>query len=158
LVLANGIIVLCVSNLATKENEMATQTQEISIIKTILASPARVYTAFTTAEGWREWCCEKAESDVSIGGKLHISTEGYNAYGEFKVLEQDRNIAFTWNGDGEPPTLIHISLERRDYSTVVTFTITGLGSEQDWANISKSLERIWGRVLNNLKNVLETKQ
>lgn len=137
---------------------MATQTQEISITKTILASPTQVYAAFTTAEGWCEWCCEKAESNVSIGGKLHIYTEGYNAYGEFKVLEQDRNIAFTWNGDGEPPTLIHISLERLDNSTVVTFKVTGLGSEQDWANIAESLERIWGRVLNNLKNVLETKQ
>ena len=86
---------------------MATQTQEITIIKTILASPTRVYTAFTTANGWCEWCCEKAESDAYVGGRLHIYTEGYNAYGEFKVLEQDRIIAFTWNGDGEPPTLIH---------------------------------------------------
>ena len=137
---------------------MTTQTQEITITKTIHASPARVYTAFTTADGWCEWCCEKAESDACVGGKLHIYTEGYNAYGEFKVLEQDRNIEFTWNGDGEPPTLIHVLLERLDNSTVVPFKVTGLGSEQDWTNIAESLERIWGRVLNNLKAVLEREQ
>ena len=137
---------------------MTAQTQEITIIKTILASPARVYTAFTTADGWCEWCCEKAESDVNVGGKLHIYTEGYNAYGEFKVLEQDRIIEFTWNGDGEPPTLIYVLLEGLDNSTVLTFRVTGLGLEQDWTNIAESLERIWGRVLNNLKIVLERKQ
>jgi len=137
---------------------MATQTQEITIIKTILASPTRVYTAFTTAKSWCEWCCEKAESDAYVGGRLHIYTEGYNAYGEFKVLEQDRIIAFTWNGDGEPPTLIHVSLERLENGTVVTFKVTGLGSEQDWTNFAESLERIWERVLNNLKTVLENKQ
>jgi hypothetical protein len=51
--------------------------------------------------------------------------------------------------------LIHVSLDGHDDSTVVTFKVTGLGSEQDWTGIADSLERIWGRVLNNLKAVLE---
>ncbi len=129
---------------------------QIILTRTILASPARVYAAFTRAEDWCEWCCEKAESDARIGGKLHIYTEGYNAYGEFTELEQDKTITFTWNGDREPPTLIHVSLDGHENSTVMTFRVTGLCSEQDWAGIADSLERIWGRVLNNLKTVLET--
>ena len=80
---------------------MANQTQEIIITRTILTSPPQVYAAFTRAEGWCEWCCEKAEIDALVGGKLHIYTEGYNAYGVFTVLEQDKTISFTWNGDGE---------------------------------------------------------
>jgi len=92
-----------------------------------------------------------------MGGKLHIHTEGYNAYGEFTELEQDRTVAFTWDGDGEPPTLIRVSLDRQDDGTVIAFQVTGLCSEQEWAGFADTLERIWGRVLNNLKAVLETK-
>ena len=136
---------------------MTTGTQEITFTRTILASPSRVYAAFTRAEGWCEWCCEKAEADARVGGRLYIYTEGYNAYGEFTNLEQDRAVAFTWNGDGEPPTLIHVLLNGQDNSTIMTFRVTGLGSEQDWAGIADSLERIWGRALNHLKVVLDTK-
>jgi len=134
---------------------MTAQTQDITLTRTILASPARVYAAFTRAEGWCAWCCEKAEAEAYVGGKLHIYTEGYNAYGEFTLLEQDRAVAFTWNGDGEPPTLIHVSLSKQDHGTMMTFQVTGLGPEQDWAGIVDFLERTWGRVLSNLKAVLE---
>jgi uncharacterized protein YndB with AHSA1/START domain len=136
---------------------MTTETQKITLTQTILTSPARVYAAFTSAAGWCEWCCEKAEADPQIGGKLHIYTEGYNAYGEFRELEQNQVVAFTWDGDGEPPTLIHVSLNEQDDGTLVTFSVAGLGSEQEWAEIADFLERTWGRVLNNLKTVLEAK-
>ena len=137
---------------------MAHQTQEITITRMILASPAQVYAAFTQAEGWCEWCCEKAESDPHIGGKLHIYTEGYNAYGKFTGLEPDRAVAFTWDGDGEPPMLVQVLLDGHDHSTDMTFKVTILASEQDWPDFAETLARIWNRVLNNLKAVLEAKQ
>jgi uncharacterized protein YndB with AHSA1/START domain len=137
--------------------EIISQPQEIIITRTILTSPAQIYVAFTRAEGWCEWCCEKAEADAHLGGKLHIYTEGYNAYGEFTVLDQDRAVAFTWNGDGEPPTLIHVSLNGQDNSTMLKFKVTGLCSTQDWSGTADFLERTWGHVLNNLKDVLEKK-
>jgi uncharacterized protein YndB with AHSA1/START domain len=137
---------------------MTSQAQQIAITRTILAPPAQVYAAFTRAEGWCAWCCEQAESDPHIGGKLHIYTKGYNAYGEFTELEQDRTVAFTWDGDGEPPMLIHVSLDGHDQCTVMTFTVTGLGSDQDWAGLVAFLDRTWNRVLDNLKSVLEANQ
>ena len=100
---------------------MTDQTQEITLTRTILASPWQVYAAFTRAAGWREWCCESAEADAQVGGKLHIYTEGYNAYGEFTLLEQDKVVAFTWDGDAEPPTQIHVWLNGQDPYTLVTF-------------------------------------
>jgi uncharacterized protein YndB with AHSA1/START domain len=136
---------------------MTTQPQEITLTRAISSPPSRVYAAFTTAQGWCEWCSETAEADTRVGGKLHIYTEGYNAYGEFKILEPDKIAAFTWNGDKEPPMLIHITLNEQDHSTLLTFKVTGLCSEQDWADIVEFLERIWGRVLDNLKDVLEAK-
>lgn len=135
---------------------MIPQAQEITLTRTILAPPARVYAAFTRAADWCAWCCEKAESDGTPGGKLHVYTEGYHAYGEFTQLEEGRIAAFTWNGDGEPPTLIHVTLDEQDGGTRLTFKVTGLGSAQDWEKFAAFLERVWGRALNNLKAVLET--
>ena len=134
---------------------MTTQTQEITLTQTISASPSRVYDAFTLASGWCEWCCEQAETEVMLGGKLHIYTEGYNAYGEFTELEPGRSVAFTWNGVGEPPTLIQVSLVGEDNRTRLKFKVTGLGTQADWIKIVDFLESTWGRVLNNLKAVLE---
>jgi uncharacterized protein YndB with AHSA1/START domain len=147
----------CLVRAVKERGEQAAQTQEITLTQTILASPSQVYAAFTRAADWCEWCCEKAETNACVGGKLHIYTEGYNAYGEFTILERDRIVAFTWNGDGEPPTLIRVLLDGQDNSTIVTFKVTGLGCEKDWANIADFLERTWGRALNNLKAVLEAK-
>jgi len=136
---------------------MVAQSQEIILTQAILASPVQVYAAFTRAAGWCEWCCETAEADPCVGGILHIYTEGYNAYGEYTELEQDKMVEFTWNGDAEPPTLIRVQLDGSHDRTVLTFTVTGLGSEQDWADIAGFLERTWRRALRNLKAVLEAK-
>jgi hypothetical protein len=53
--------------------------------------------------------------------------------------------------------VIHVSLNGQNNSTMVTITVRGLSFEQDWAGMVDFLERTWGRVLNNLKTVLETK-
>ena len=132
-----------------------TRTQEITLTRTIHASPAGVYAAFTSAAGWCAWRCETAEADPQVGGRLHIYTEGYNAYGEFTAVKESKIVAFTWDGDEEPPTRIHVSLEGDDSSTSTTFRVTGLCSEQEWASLADFLEHTWGRALDNLKAVLE---
>ncbi len=134
---------------------MTTGIQEITFTRIILASPSRVYAAFTRAEGWCEWCCEKAETDARVGGRLYIYTEGYNAYGEFTELDKDRLAAFTWCGDREPPMQIQVVIEGIDNSMQLTFKVQVLGTEQEYAEIADFLERIWGHVLDNLKVVLE---
>lgn len=134
---------------------MVEKSQEIEISMTIRTSPARLFAAFTTAEGWCEWCCEKAECEASIGGNLHIYTDGYNAYGEFKKVDQDRGVSFTWDGDGEPLVLIEVLIDQEDDTSHLLFKVIGLCSYQEWVDIAEFLERTWGRVLNNLKNILE---
>jgi uncharacterized protein YndB with AHSA1/START domain len=134
---------------------MSTKPQEITIVETIRVPPPEVFAAFTTEAGWLAWCCERAEIDARPGGTLHVYTEGYNAYGEFKLLDADRAVSFTWDGDGEPPTLIRVQLERQESGTGVLFQVEGRGSRQEWAEIADSLESIWARALGNLKRVLE---
>ena len=134
---------------------MAENSQEIEISMTIHTSPAKLFHAFTTADGWCEWCSEKAECEASVGGNLHIYTDGYNAYGEFKEYDQDRAISFTWEGDGEPLVLIEVLIGQEDEKSHLSFKVIGLCSHKEWVDIEEFLERTWERVLNNLKNVLE---
>jgi len=126
--------------------------QEIKLVRRIEAQKARVFEAFTTVAGWRSWCCETAECEGRVGGALHIYTEGYNATGAFTELEEGRVVAFTWDGDGEPPTEIRVALDREEDGTRLGFTVMGEG----WpAGFAEFLNRTWGRVLDNLKTVAE---
>ena len=129
---------------------------EITLTRTIQAPPSRVYEAFTTAEGWCAWCCETAEIEARCPGRLHIYTEGYNAYGEFSRLIPDQAASFSWDGDEEPPTLISVQLDEQEDGTFVTFTVTSKDPDQDWGDFGDFLERTWGRALDNLKAVLES--
>ena len=136
---------------------MTLSAQKLTFTRTIHASQAQVYAAFTTACGWISWCCETAEAEPVPGGKLHIYTQGYNAYGEFIRLEQDRAVAFTFNGDAEPPALISVLIDAHGDHCELTFTVSGDWSEQEHPGFTAFLQRTWGRVLDNLKAVLESK-
>jgi uncharacterized protein YndB with AHSA1/START domain len=129
--------------------------EEIKLIRRIGAPAARVFEAFTTAAGWRSWCCETAECDGRVGGALHIYTDGYNAYGTFTELVEGSVVAFTWDGDGEPPTGIRAHLDGEDHGTRLAFTVAGNGWEEVKPGFTEFLERTWARALDNLKSVLE---
>jgi uncharacterized protein YndB with AHSA1/START domain len=128
---------------------------EIKLIRRIEAPASLAFEAFTTAAGWRSWCCETAVCEGRVGGALHIYTEGYNAYGTFTELEEGRAVAFTWDGDGEPPTVIRVALDAEEDGTRVAFTVAGEGWEEVKPGFSEFLGRTWGRALDNLKSVLE---
>ena len=117
-----------------------------------------MYRAFTNSDAWCEWCVEEAQTDPQPGGKLHIYTEDYHAYGEFRKLEPNKTVVFTWDGDNEPPTIIRVSLAEEAGKTNMDFQVTGLGSEDAWNEIADELEKIWAHALKNLKSVLENKQ
>lgn len=142
---------------------MSPETQEIIITRTIAAPAARLYAAFTSAAGWCTWCCEQAEVEAQIGGNLHIYTDGYNAYGKFTILEENQAVAFTWDGDKEPPSWIHVWIEPQADQTLLTFKVIAenpagwTGPEEKWNCFAEFLEYIWGHTLDNLKFVLETK-
>ena len=135
---------------------MTTPEQEITLARTILVPPPQVYAAFSPAEGWCAWCCETAEVDARIGGAYHIYTQGYNARGEFTHLEAGQALAFTWDGDKEPPMEVRVELTEQGGGTLLAFTVTVLGSLDAWPGFLDSLERTWGWVLDNLKAVLES--
>ncbi|HNS52649.1 MAG TPA: SRPBCC domain-containing protein [Anaerolineae bacterium] len=134
---------------------MTTPVQGITLTRTILVPPPQVWAAFATAAGWCTWCCETAVVDARVGGRYHIYTQGYNARGVFTQLILERSLAFTWDGDDEPPMRVCVLLDGQGRSTTLTFTVTVLGSLDARPGFVDFLERTWGRVLDNLKAVLE---
>jgi hypothetical protein len=72
------------------------------------------------------------------------------------MLDPNRAATLPWDGDNEPPTLIRVLLDGQGDSTILTFQVAGLCSEQDWATIAGFIERTWGHALDNLKKVLES--
>lgn len=52
------------------------------------------------------------------------------------IIEKDRAIAFTWDGDKEPPTQIHVEIEEQDNNSLMTFKVAILdpdGGQEDFA-------------------------
>ena len=59
-------------------------------------------------------------------------------------------MAFTWDGDAEPPTRVQAELAGREPYTDLTFKVTVLGPEAEWPGFAEFLERTWGRALDNM--------
>ena len=100
---------------------MPPQAQTIKLTRTINAPPSEVYYAFTAAAAWRQWCEADAQTDPRPGGRLYVYTPGYAAVGEFTALEQDKSVAFSWDGQREPPTQVHIALQAQGGGTRTHF-------------------------------------
>ena len=96
---------------------MPPQAQTFTLTRTINAPPSEVYYAFTAAAAWRQWCEADAQTDPRPGGRLYVYTPGYAAVGEFTALEQDKSVAFSWDGQREPPTQVHIALQAQGGGT-----------------------------------------
>lgn len=89
--------------MAPKEAEACS----LEITRIIRAPRARVYAAWTDPEQLRQWfgpekvTTRKLETDVRVGGQYEwdvTSPEGeeLTCRGEYRELEQDRKIVFTW--------------------------------------------------------------
>ncbi|MBN2393772.1 MAG: SRPBCC domain-containing protein [Anaerolineae bacterium] len=135
---------------------MSTEKHDLEFTRLIQVPPEEVYYAFTQATAWQQWCCDLAQVDPRPDGHLYICTEGYCACGAYTALEENRCVAFTWQGIDEPPTLVEVTLEARDNGTQMTFAVTNQGTAEAWAKKAGNFEKAWGRALENLQAVLET--
>lgn len=132
--------------------------QYLQFIRSVKASPAEIYYAFTQTTGWRCWCGgDLAQVDPRAGGRLYIGTDGRCASGVFTALEENRRAAFTWCGLGEPATTVEIALEAGADGTQMTMTVTPADpAAASWAEKSPDIEKAWQKALENLVSLLET--
>ncbi len=124
----------------------------------VKAAPAEAYRAFTRSVALREWLCDGATADARIGGRCCFWwNNGFYASGAFTALEQDRLVAFTWQGRGEPAeTRIEVRLEANSQGTAITLTHAGLGDGPEWVKTRDEAARGWQSGMENLQSVLET--
>jgi uncharacterized protein YndB with AHSA1/START domain len=135
---------------------------KLSIERTYEAPIERVFEAWTSAEvirrWWqaeRDWSTSEAELDLRIGGAIRVvmydpaKDKAHGGGGVYTEIEAPRRLAFTWLWDDDHRgTLIEVDFEALGEGTRVTFTHSGLWTEESvrdhtygWSNILDSLGR-----------------
>lgn len=132
--------------------------QILTFKRTVKASPAEVYRAFTNSTALRDWFSDGALSEPRKGGRVYFWwNDGYYASGEFAGLTAGKKVGFTWRGKDDPDaTRVLVSLTGKSEGTTVTVTHSGFGSGRAWAKAAKEIAGGWGYALENLQSVLET--
>jgi uncharacterized protein YndB with AHSA1/START domain len=131
----------------------------VTIVRTIKASPARVWAAITRPEQMLKWWGPdagptlKAEADVRPGGRFSVTFrllngEEHNPTGLYREVVPERKLAFTWDlpGTRERESLVTFLLRPVDDGTELTLTHEHLPDEdarqshaQGWSGLLDKL-------------------
>jgi len=133
-------------------------TRSLEFTVTVEAPVKQVYQAFTGSVALESWFADSVEADARKEGRFYAWWNvGYYTSGLFTKLKENKRIAFTWLGLGEPaPTKVNISFTEDDGETLVTVKHKGIGKGKAWKKISKQIAIGWETALLNLKSVTET--
>jgi uncharacterized protein YndB with AHSA1/START domain len=108
----------------------------LSLVRTIKASPEKVFAAWTDPITLKKWMSPTdamdvtvAETDLKIGGRYRIvmrepDGKEHRIGGTYTVLERNRRLAFTWLWEGGTGvgTLVTIDLRKKGEDTELTLT------------------------------------
>ncbi len=136
-----------------------TKKRKVLFEQTIQAPVSAVYEAFTNQAMLTQWLCNNAHVDAQEGGAFLLTwnQSKYYATGEFIRLKENKKIAFTWHGRGEPhETAVTVKLKKAKKRTKVTLKHKKLGSGEVWRYARKQIKDGWRSSLANLQQVLET--
>ncbi len=139
---------------------MAKVTQTLKYHQTIQSTPRAAYLAFSNQAALQEWLCDTALVDGRAGGNLYLAwRDGYAVTGQFQRLELNSQVAFTWQGYGEPaPSEVVVSFAPAEESVEVNLEHTFTSSEKKAKKQVKEFDKGWHMALENLKSVLESGQ
>lgn len=108
----------------------------LSLVRTIKASPEKVFAAWTEPKTLKKWMSPTeqmevavAETDLKVGGRYRIvmrepGGKEHRVGGVYKVIEKSKKIAFTWGWDGssDADTLVTVELRKKGAGTELTLT------------------------------------
>ncbi|KXU83727.1 ATPase [Paraburkholderia monticola] len=114
---------------------MSEEKPSLKIVRRLKASPARVYAAWTRPELMARWWGPdagpvlSAEADPRVGGGFRVvfqtlDGETHDCRGEYRQVEVDRKLVFTWEWVTLPErrSLVTIQLRPLEAGTEMTFT------------------------------------
>ncbi len=129
---------------------MTDKTQPLQFSQLVLAPPKEVYRALTHKTALQSWLADVAEADARENGRFYLWwNEGMAASGKITALEEDKRIAFTWNGFDEPAeNQVEFTLAAQDGGTQVTVS-------HAYAGTGENFKRHWPNALLNLQSLLE---
>lgn len=107
-----------------------TRTQSLVVRRTILATPERLFDAWTQPEQLTKWwgpsgaSCPHADLDLRVGGSYRITNlfathEKLHISGEFQVIERPNKLVYTWRIEESegPAELVTVLFEEREAGT-----------------------------------------
>jgi uncharacterized protein YndB with AHSA1/START domain len=125
--------------------------------KFVNVSPAQIYFAFTRAIALHEWLCDYATVAPHPGGRMYLWWHGdFYSAGEYTALEENKLVAFTWFGRGDPgPSRVKVILEAKNGGTNVIMEHT-IPVWKGWKGTPEGFQHEWIVSLENLASVFET--
>jgi uncharacterized protein YndB with AHSA1/START domain len=141
-----------------KEKLMSPNNQSLSFDQKINCAPSLVYQAFTNATTLREFMCEVATVDPKPGGRFYMAWDsGFYTAGSYTQLEENKLVAFTWNGRDDPAaSQVEIRLEEAESGTHVHLVHSGIGEGEAWDKSAAEFSKGWKLGLENLASLLQT--
>ncbi|MEO8179901.1 MAG: SRPBCC domain-containing protein [Deltaproteobacteria bacterium] len=142
-------------------------TLALVVRRTIQASPARVFDAWTRPEQLRRWwgprpvMCSAVELDVRVGGVYRIANQFPDGSvlwisGTFEIVEPPRRLVYTWEVERKScaapeRSRVTVRFEPRDGATEVIVVHERIDSEetraeheQGWHGCLENLEVLFG--------------
>lgn len=142
---------------------MNTETSaSVRITRVFNASPARVWQAWSTAEGLRQWACPEGATvadttvDLKVGGRYRISMRGaegesFTAFGAYREIHPEVRLVYTWDWE-EPEHATGETLVTVDFAPVGDSTqVTLVHDRFPNAEAADAHEQGWGSCLNQLE-------
>ncbi|MDH3297416.1 MAG: SRPBCC domain-containing protein [Gemmatimonadota bacterium] len=145
---------------------MSTETStSLQITRMLKAERARVFRAWSTADGLKQWACpegatiEDVRVDLQVGGRYRIRMNGsegqtYTAVGTYREITAPSRLVYSWEWE-EPEhavgeTLVTVDFEAVGDSTQVTLSHERFPSPE----AAGAHEQGWGSCLNRLDAAL----
>ena len=108
----------------------------LSLIRTIKATPEKVYAAWTEPKTLKKWMSPTkemevavAETELKVGGRYRIvmrEPDGneHRVVGVYKEIKNPKRISFTWGWEGssDVETLVTVELRKKGAATELTLT------------------------------------
>jgi uncharacterized protein YndB with AHSA1/START domain len=133
-------------------------TQTLEFSANIDAPVKQVFAAFSSSIALESWFADFAEIVPQEKGRIYLCWDtGYYASGLITKIEPEKQLAFSWNGLGEPcDTQVDLVFEENETGTTVTIRHSEVGTSTEWTERIQQYKSGWDTALKNLKSVMET--